>query len=1170
MTLHVHRGPHLAPLAGALADILATPPDDPFTPDVVAVPTAGIRDWLRRFVAGRLGVAANIEMPFPARFVATALGQPAGDHDDPWAIDRVTWAILEVIDRSQAAVPVWPDDGGTGATSRYVVARRVADLFDRYAANRPQLVQQWAAGIPGDGTVSTNEVGGSAGVTDDGRVTGLIPEQMRWQFDLWRAVRTAIAEPNPAEQLPATLARLTAGDMTVDLPARVALFGISTVTPVQIDVVRALGVARDVHVFVVHPSPAAWDATPPLPSDRLIIRQRAGDQADDGDGNPLLRTWGRLTFEAAGLLRGIPDAVVHAHEGVHAHDGGHAHGGPVGGGEPATLLGHIQNDLISNQAPRARADASIDQTVQVHASHGAVRQLEVLRDVLDGLFVADPSLQPRDIAVLCPDLDRFAPFASTVFGRGTLPVPVSVTDLTLDTDNPVAAALVTIVGVLAGRCGALEVLDLAALEPVRQRVGLTVDDLERFGNWVDDLGTRWGLDSQHRIDWDHGDVLDGTWSATIDALLLGVLMPAPSARQALDGVVPFDDLGATEMRQAGLLADLLERLRRSRKLLAGRRPIGEWCDRLVEILTLLCRAEPGRAWQMASVTAAIERLRTDAIVSGRSSTGMLSLADVGAVVGALVGGVRGRLRLRSGSVTVTDLVPVRNVPARVVCLLGFDESSLRVPSVDGDDVLAVQPCVGERDRRGDHRHVLLDAVMAAGEHLVITCDGSDLTTNRRIRSPIQLAELLDVLDTTIGVQPSESESDHPTMTRHPRRAYDERIFGGGPLTAAPSGRAAAPSGFDDSMLRAAEARRTLDAAGHNARPNRFDVPLPLVVPGAVTLDDLAEACARPARVLLRDGLDVRLPGEASSRDEHVPLEASPFDAAGLGRDLLKLVRSSDDAFDAVVASWSDAQRRVGRLPPRRLADHTLASIEQELNTLLAAAVGGAAGLAFARAGGAVDISLALAVPPWAKRAAGRREPPVPATVPLIATIGSVLDDTAADVLYERYKPRHLIAAVLRLAALVVTEPNRSWQTVVVARTESQSTKPAILWVTVQPDAGAIEAQALLDTAFDLRLEALRRRVPLFEKTSLSLHRTGQVNDDDLFGTDYAFGADLTDEHAAFVWDGITVDDLEARDPSIRQLASRLWRTVETFAVIPPLASSAKRGASKRSVVKAAT
>lgn len=1164
MTLHIHHGPRLAPLAAELLDVLTVPGTDPFTTEVVAVPTLGVKDWLRRTIAARLGVAANVDTPFPGEFVDRALGRSRrGDEEaDPWSIERVTWAILDVVERGAATVPGWPADLGPGTTSRFVVARRVADLFDRYAANRPQLVQQWAAGLPGDGTISLVGVGGNADA-DDVDVVGTIPSQMHWQFDLWRAVRAVIGAANPAEDLPDLLNLLTEGELDIDLPERAALFGVSTVTPSQIEVLRALAITREVHVFVVHPSPSAWDATAPLPSVKLVTRRRevgGGETNDDADADHhgLLRTWGRLTFEAAALLKAIPEAVFHPPATDDRTPAPHRRQQP-------TLLAQVQSDIEADRSPGAAGPRAIDATVEVHAGHGTVRQLEILRDVLDGRFAAEPTLLPRDVAVLCPDLSRFAPFVANVFDRSILPVPVAVTDLTLDADNSVADALARIVSVLGGRCGTSAVLDLAGLEPVRRRLGIDADDLEAFGHWVDELGTRWGLDVTQRTDWDHGDVLDGTWAATVDSLLLGIMMPAPVARVGLGEIVPFDALGATEMRRAGVLADLIERLRRARGLLAGHHCIDEWCDRLVGILRLLCRAEPDRAWQMAAITSAIEGLRGQAVVDNRMSTVELTPADIEAVLGTLLQTSRGRLRLRTGSVTVTDLVPVRNVPARVVGLLGFDEASLRIPSVDGDDLLSLTPCVGERDRRADHRHVLLDALMAATEHVVITCDGSDLTTNRRIRTPIQLAELLDVLDATTGADPPSGDVDHPTMTRHPRRAYDPRIFGatvGSALTRRPT-----PWGYDESMLRAA---RVVHRGGAVVeRPSPFDSPLPLLVPDVVTIAELVDACARPARVLLRDRLNVRLPGEAKARDEQIPIEFSPLDSSALGRELLKTIVDSDEALDALLDRWRHAQRQVGRLPPRRLADHTMDHVVLEIVALLDTLHGDASDLALARARARNSVNLDLHLQPGGPPAiAGRRASPVR----LRDTIDGVGGDVVTEVRYERPKCRHRIFAALRLAALVVDQPDRPWLVTIVTRGASKSSPtPVVLNASPHAGTGVAEAQVVLDMALGFRVDALRMRVPLFEKTSFNIRDGRPINEEDLFGAEFggSFGADLDDEHAAFVWEGVTVDDLERRVPSAGDVAARLWGTIDEFARIAEATAKPTTRSTKTSAPEAA-
>ena len=163
-----------------------------------------------------------------------------------------------------------------------------------------------------------------------------------------------------------------------------------------------------------------------------------------------------------------------------------------------------------------------------------------------------------------------------------------------------------------------------------------------------------------------------------------------------------------------------------------------------------------------------------------------------------------------------------------MCLLGADADSMRPATVDGDDLLARRPCVGERDRRAELRHGLLDAFMAASDRVIITCDGVDVATNRPVRPSVALAELLDVVRATVD--------DDAVVVHHRRRAYDEQLF---------VADATAPS-YDDAMLAVAAARRTTVVTPTWA--SRFDAPLPLLVPAEVDLEQ-----TRPPRARARRG-----------------------------------------------------------------------------------------------------------------------------------------------------------------------------------------------------------------------------------------------------------------------------------------------------------------------------
>ena len=69
---------------------------------------------------------------------------------------------------------------------------------------------------------------------------------------------------------------------------------------------------------------------------------------------------------------------------------------------------------------------------------------------------------------------------------------------------------------------------------------------------------------------------------------------------------------------------------------------------------------------------------------------------------------------------------MRSVPHRVVCLVGLDDGVFpRAGTVDGDDVLGRRPLTGERDARSEDRQLLLDALLAATEHVVITYTGAN-------------------------------------------------------------------------------------------------------------------------------------------------------------------------------------------------------------------------------------------------------------------------------------------------------------------------------------------------------------------------------------------------------------------------------------------------------------
>ena len=177
---------------------------------------------------------------------------------------------------------------------------------------------------------------------------------------------------------------------------------------------------------------------------------------------------------------------------------------------PDTLLGRLQSDLAADlPRPDGRVLAVGDRSVQVHACHGVARQVDVLREVLLGLLDDDPTLEPRDVLVMCPDIETYAPLIEAGFGLGDVVgstghpahrLRVRLADRAPGQTNPLLGVATALLDLAGGRAQATQVLDLARAEPVRRRFGFSDDDLDQLDTWARESGVRWAFDADHRAD----------------------------------------------------------------------------------------------------------------------------------------------------------------------------------------------------------------------------------------------------------------------------------------------------------------------------------------------------------------------------------------------------------------------------------------------------------------------------------------------------------------------------------------------------------------------------------------------------------------------------------------------------------------------------------------------
>jgi len=819
-----------------------------------------------------------------------------------------------------------------------------------------------------------------AGEDVDGNGAALAPS-LAWQPPLWRRLSDELPVPSPDLRTSDSIRGLRRGEVarTGGLPGSVTVFGVLAVPPRHLELLTALAQHAPVTLYTLAPCPA-WPAAMAAPRPRHPLLVASGGVA---------RAAHTVLSPHAGRVEPLPAART----------------------APTTVLGVLQDDLRQDRRRGRDPDApalvwpAADDSVQVHACHGPLRQLEVLREVLLGLLEDDPTLEPRDIVVVTPDVEAYAPIVPAAFPRrqpegagaasdGPPDLPVVVADQA-GQDEAVGAALLALLELATARVTASQVLDVLATAAVRARFALSEADLDELQRWLLDTGVSWGIDADHRRELIEVSDDAHTWSAALDRWTLGAAMADDGTRLVGD-VRPYDEVEAGGVELLGRVTAAAEAVFAAIRTLRDPRPIGAWCAALDDVLSRLFDPGPGPGRDvvlsagLATVRGQLDELGTDAVVAGGEGSAVaLSLEELRGILTDLLAAGRRSGATGTGAITLTGLQPLRNVPHRVVCLVGMDDGAVpRTAARHGFDLLESPSRPGDPDPRLEERQLVLDAVLSATDHLVITYSGYDPRTNERFQPAVPVSELLDVLDASFV-------GGAPVVHSHPLQPHSPRYF----RPAAP-GEAPVLHAFDPHHLAAARA-----ATGATGPPPGFlATPLPTAgaeptEPDLVELEELVRFLEHPIRFLLRRRLGLSLGEDDRRLATRDPTELGALQRWQLGQQLLELRLAGVDP-----GPWRRLTMATGTVPVGGLGEVALTGVEELVDRVVGEADG---------------------IP------GDRRLRPIELVVPTsdvdpgeVRLVGSVelVGSTVLHVGVSRLRARHRLAAWVRTVALLAAAP----------------------------------------------------------------------------------------------------------------------------------------------------
>jgi len=690
----------------------------PLKKEIFLIQSQGMERWLSQQLSSHFGVWGNYEFLFPGKFFST-IAKKVDKKLDDGIFDRelMVWRFeqqLRHLDDDRFLSLQSYLQGENKDLKRFQLAEQLAHIFDQYQMMRPDMLALWQKGKKL--YQSENEI---------------------WQQALWQRITESTGHSHRGilwQNLIKKFNLASENEFFGIIPERIFVFGLNTMPPLFLDYLQGLSRHSDVHLFLLNPAQVYWAD---------LVNKKLMDEAIEG--HPLLSTLGQQGREFQQMLL---EQAVFTYEPDSFEEI-----------EVSNNLQQLQNDILHNQLQGQTLNK--DNSISIHACHSRMREIEVLKDQLLLSLEQDPQLELREIVVMAPDIQPYAPFIASVFND----IQHTIADKTLLLGNSVLDTFIRFLKLSQSRFGWQGIMDLLEQPLVYPNFSLTESDLDFIKHWVADTNVRWGKSAGHKKELGLPELSQNTWQATLDRLFMGYAIG--SEEHFVDNVLPYRDIEGTSALALGGLNDFLQLLFKASDELKHATSLKNWGQRLYyyadQLLLTQSQSELQERQQLnelfEDLSGEITELHTDDI----------SLKVISAWLDGRVSERKSSTGFLRGQLTFCSMLPMRTIPFKVIALLGLNEGEFpKIDKIPTFDLVGKNFRKGDRSRRSDDRYQFLEILLSARQQLIVTYQGRSIHNNDDITPSVVISELLDVLEKYYQLT--------DLITKHPLQAFSRRYF----------------------------------------------------------------------------------------------------------------------------------------------------------------------------------------------------------------------------------------------------------------------------------------------------------------------------------------------------------------------------------------------------------
>ena len=863
MALYTYPSNKLEYLVEVLSTLLGYEKKTVFAPSQLIVGSRGMQHWLSMQLAETRGVAMNLNYDMVNGFIVNLCYELTGrqEHKKAYTKDVLIWRVFKALDSSEDLgsskthfdtiselfldEPKLKEYYQDSLLKKYQLSVKIAEIFSKYLTYRVDWLESWERNQSID---ATN-----------------ISEDEQWQMRLWQILVADISD-TPHKVQKEAISKLSKQILEKHgVHENIYIFGVNTISPKNLNFIYELAKHINIHILYINPCSEYW-------SDLKNEKVSAWLEQDDYEIQPLLANLGQQGKEFFNALLENEDKQEFTvfenaqSDFIKLKD------------NPQTQLVSLQRNLLElNCENHSKVK---DDSITINSCHSPLREVQVLHDKLLDMIAKDSNIKPRDILVMCPNIEDYSPYIDCVFSRfaEVSKLPCSIADRTLLDSEPLAASFIDLLQLPESDFEVNKILDYLSVPAIQKKFAISDDQLETIRYWLKEACIHHSNDGA-----------TFSWAWGLKRLMMGFSY-ADDGEIVDDKMLTVPVIDGNEIVELGGLYELMELLAEYAQELTKLRTAQEWQNYLLEMLENVFDITDKEAFIGKKIKDTITKITQ--LPQSITAEQKLDLYTIRYCLVSQLSEPIINNHFLNGKVTFCSMTPMRNVPFKVVAMLGLNNGKFpRQESAVSFDLMAnLGREKGDRVQRNDDRYLFLESLLSAREYLHLSFIGKSVKTNTEQESSLVLKELESYLQQNYGWDKDGEDTKYYSLHAFSEKCYSDDY-----------------RSYDSQWLKLIASQPKQFYTGEIASEPKLAEEL--------SVQELVRKFENPLKTYARATLELNLEDYSYELEDSEPFDIVGLEKHQLKQDLLKSITDGDDA-----SATKKQSKLGGKLPESMLTD----------------------------------------------------------------------------------------------------------------------------------------------------------------------------------------------------------------------------------------------------------